>query len=217
LKGLHRNMLRRFDITTAKAWHRRRKGSVMVEFVFSLPLLGFVIAMIFFFGYAMMNQQHMKMAVRDAVWRDVRETGAPLAAELNSGFLNNKANASSITVTATNVWPASLETEYQNMQAKLSQAAALLSDSMIVDRFSKGMEYKISAEFPSSVGAWQRFTGAIPGQAARDGLEWRRGQAEWNESVQEQFLSRLDAVLGQIPAPGDELGKMMRQLYLSHW
>lgn len=195
----------------------RNRGAVLVEFVFCMPILGFVIAMIMFFGWSMMNQQHVKMAARHSAWRHVRGPSDTTGMEINSGFFNNRADANSLSISSSFGWPVELKTEYQNVQARMQPSTGQLVERMVMQTFPKGVQSAVSAEFPTDVPAWKRFTGSIDGATPREGVEWRRGQAEWNDPVKDQFLEVLDSRLDHIPEPGNGLGQMIRQLYLTRW
>jgi hypothetical protein len=57
---------------------RRRRGAAILEFLLVLPFLAFLLTLIFFFGWARTNQQHVEAAARYVSWRDLHngEAGA---------------------------------------------------------------------------------------------------------------------------------------------
>ena len=56
--------------------NHRRRGTALLEFVMSLPILLLVIAGIFFFGQVMRNQQRMRVADRYVSWRHLHNNQA---------------------------------------------------------------------------------------------------------------------------------------------
>ncbi|MHC4983662.1 MAG: TadE family protein, partial [Planctomycetota bacterium] len=68
----------------------------MIEFVLCIPLLAFVIMVIFFFGWAMSNQQQVKISGRYAAWGEVRGKGLASPQRLNSMFFSKEAGSVSV-------------------------------------------------------------------------------------------------------------------------
>jgi hypothetical protein len=56
--------------------NHRRRGTALLEFVMSLPILLLVIAGIFFFGQVMRNQQRLRVADRYVSWRHLHNSQA---------------------------------------------------------------------------------------------------------------------------------------------
>src|ERR1035437_8384081 len=75
---------------------RRRRGAVIMEFVFCLPVPAFLLGLIFFFGWSMMNHRQVKVAARYTAWRNVRQTPDVTGVELNQNFFGDKSDAVSI-------------------------------------------------------------------------------------------------------------------------
>lgn len=179
-----------------------------------LPFMGMLLALIFFFGWALRNQQHVKVSDRYWSWRRVRAGGAASASELNGKFFGR--TASGVTL-RTDRGPDETLGDYVDRVSEASRPAGVLADETVLDTFPRGRGVDVSAEFPTDVGVWRWFTGAIHHRHVRDGVEWRRGQARCENAVRDQFLGDLDERLDNVPAPGRNMGKTFRQLYLARW
>lgn len=190
-----------------------RRGAVIIEFVFCLPLLGGLMALIFFFGWSLMNQQHVKAAARYSAWKHVYG-GDPAGLDVNKVFFRDKAKSLGIHYSGGS--DQTLQDYVAEVSASDSQAGAL-ARKLALETFPKGSQANVSAEFKTDVRLWQQFQGSIQSQRGRDGVEWRRGQAELMEPLKDQFLDQLDSTLKNIPGSGRHLGQMVRQLYLAYW
>jgi len=178
----------------------------------AIPLLAMVIALTFFVGFAMTNQQRVKASARYLPWRYVQAGEGLSADELNAMFFNERAENIGV------VHGSGPDETLREIVARAnweSASAGDLIDLCVSNYWPQGSSASISAEFVSSVEAWRRFTGAIRGGHARDGVEWRRGQVSYLQPIRDQFLMNLDAVvLGIDDAP---LRESLRQLYLQRW
>jgi len=186
----------------------------MVEFVMCIPLLALVLGLTFFFGWAMSNQQHVRISDRYTVWRMLRERSRPTAEELNETFFANRGRQVNLDTWR---WHSDTLDYFVDATDHYDRRAGSLADDMILHRFSHGMTAQVHGEFPSDVSLWQRFTGAIRSRHSRQGLEWRCQQARSESAVAEEFLRLLDVMLDTTPAPADRLAQMFRRLYLAHW
>ncbi|MCY2930719.1 MAG: hypothetical protein NTV86_14715 [Planctomycetota bacterium] len=84
-----------------------------------------------------------------------------------------------------------------------------------VNSWPQGASDSATAGFPSDVGMWKWFPGDIRQQHCREGLEWRRGQVSYLETIRDQFLMNLHhAVLG---LPDATLQNNLKALYLQQW
>ncbi len=187
----------------------------MIEFIFILPFLAMILALIFFFGFAMMNQQEVKVSARHGAWRHIRGPSDLDGLGINNNFFNGRA-AMPIAVTITDTHPDGMDRFVQQSGA-YGQGGQLLADYMVHHSFPLGVWYQVSATFPTTVGAWNKFQGSIQGIAARDGVEWRYRQAYFNEAVMQNYLTDVDSMLTGIPAPGNGMGAMLRNLYSAPW
>lgn len=195
-----------------------------------LPILGGIIALTLFFGWAMTNQQHVKAAARYSAWRLVYgnwyipgqvdpndpNNADPNHAGLNELFFQNRADGIGLD------GGSGPTDEFEQLAAKAAEQSAPAGDyarKLVLDTFPHAQRAVVSARFPSDVAAWQRFQGAIQSAPShvRDGVEWRRRQADCRQAVREQFLLPLDDALLSVPSPGDGLGDMIRDLYLHGW
>ena len=186
----------------------------MAELAMCIPLIAFIIAMTFFFGFSMANQQHVRISDRYAAWRRVLTGTMASDEQLNEMFFADRAGE---VQTDTDTGPVETLEDLVAEAGDVSEPAHLLAERCVLERWPRGRRVKVQADFPSSVGAWRRFTGAIRSRHVRDGVQWRRGQASCDYVVCDEFLSPLDDVLAGVSAPGDGLAEMMRQLYSNGW
>lgn len=210
----------------------RRRGTAMIEFVFCVPLLALVLALTFFFGYLMKNQQAIKAADRYATWRDVYNPN-PTPSDVNNLLFAGRAVNMQVyqrwdvgDPTPAGYTPGLTLDEWVTASTAVSPEAGSFAQSTIHDRFPHHYGKAVVAEFPSTVGAWQQFNGPVSSHQidgdvmlghAREGVEWRRTQAGISETIREQYLQTLDAVLLGIPSPGDGMAQMIRRLYVNGW
>jgi len=193
---------------------RLRPGAALVEFALAIPLLVGVLGLTFFFGWAMKNQHQVWAADRYACWRQVRTGQTPPDWQINQMYFANKAINMS-----TNRDAGDTQTE-QDFAADVSAsdgAAGELATQLAVRQFPGGLSVHVQGEFPTSVGLWQQYTGAIRSRHARQGVEWRRQQAGCESAVADQQLTSVDGALMATPAPADGLARFLRTLYLQRW
>lgn len=177
----------------------------------AIPLLALVVGATFFFGFAMTNQQHVKVADRYAAWAAVRRADS---SDLNGKFFADRArNVQHHAHDSTD------ETRRQYAEAvnAFYAPAGPMTAVAVTENWPRGRADRVSAEFPSSVGLWQQFTGAIEHSHHRDGSEWVRGQADLDELLAQEFLVGLDGNLQNIGPAGQRLGTILRNLYRSRW
>jgi len=216
---------------------RSRRGTSLIELVLCIPLLAGVLALTMFFGWAMMNQQNVKSAARYVAWRHLYG-GWPQHNPLNPAAVfdpcdpNNgddryhpwlnamffQGRADHIGVGGRGAGTG----EYEALAAaagKYGAAPGQFADGLLLPptHFDYTRGGSVSAHFPSSFALWQKYTGSISGWHVRDGVEWRRGQADCRDDVRDQFLPTLDAGLLGLPVPADDMGRMVRGLYNGGW
>lgn len=186
-----------------------RRGAVIIEFVLCVPILAFILALIFFFGWSMMNQQHVKVAARYAAWAPVRG-GYTAPDQLNRDFFSDKADP---------VTDSADDGPHDTLRLYCDKAGVSLplAVELVLQRAPAGRHAYVSARFPSEVNVWNRFEGSIHGDRARDGVEWRRNQAAIDDALRELYLMELDRTLEDVPAPGDGLSLVFRRLYMTIW
>lgn len=193
---------------------RRRCGAAMVEFVMVIPLLATVLALTFWFGWSMVNQQHVRMADRYAVWRVLSQTGMPSNQQINEGLLASKGTDIH---TTSDSGPATVLQSYVDIASSQGDAAGTLANELVLARFPRGLRIELRAEFPSNVRLWQRFNGPIAGRHVRDGVQWRRSEVRCESALNEMFLSRLNEMLTTLPPQSQNFGAAFRDLYLGGW
>lgn len=192
---------------------------MLIEFVMCIPLLAIIIAAIFFMGWAMMNQQHVRVSDRYATWRNLygwqsyrSEAGQPLTPPkiLNLLFFRDKATSVGI--------GGSGGVDPDSIPAMVAAAGAYgadpgnLADGSVQKRFPHGRGASISASFKPTIGAWKSLSGAIVSRHYREGVEWRRGQVSYLEIIRDLFMADLDQA-----AQGCQLRDEIRALYLKRW
>lgn len=192
----------------------RRRGAAMVEFVACIPLLGVVLALTFFFGWAMNNQQHVWIADRYAAWRSVRGGAMATEGELNAAFFRNIARDVHVSGDG---GPSGTRRDFADAVASVNQPAGDLAAATVADHYPNGRRVWVSADFPPNVGAARHFSGVISHRFSRAGVEWRWPQVRCEVEVTDQFLPALDNLLAGMPAPADHLARMFRSLYRNGW
>jgi hypothetical protein len=193
---------------------RRRRGAALIEFVFSLPLYVLVLALTFFFGYAMMNQQRVRTADRYAVWRDVHRAGSSDANAIEPRFFGEQAGDVNVHGRS---GPHETRRDLSDVASSYSVEAGEFSEEMIVHRFPHGKWKRVSATFPTEVPLWRMFTGAIRNHHTRDGVEWRLRQASVSSTIRDSYLLELMDSLENINAPGDSLAHEIQSIIRHGW
>jgi hypothetical protein len=181
-----------------------------------IPFIALIVGLTFFFGRALTNKQHVTGASRYAAWHDVmRRPSVVTAAELDDMFFAGRARGEDIVNT-----PGTTRT-LQDLVSEAGthgQAAYQLADRCAFDYFPHGRAANVSAEFASTVGLWQRLSGAIHARCARDGVPWRRDDRVYCEpALRDEFLPQLDQTLQNVAPPAEPLAETLRRLYLQRW
>ena len=198
---------------------RQRRGAVLIEFVMCIPLLGLVTAAIFFFGWAMMNQQHVRVSDRYATWRSLygwqeykSEDGNSLHPHeiLDLLFFRDKATSVGIGGYG-GVDPDSIPGMVEAAGTYGAHPENVARES-VQNKFPHGRVANVSAGFKPILRIWQRLSGAIRSRHYREGVEWRRGQVSYLEVIRDLFMSELDEA-----ARGCQLSDEIRALYLKRW
>ena len=194
---------------------RRRRGTAIIEFAMSIPLMATVLAAIFFFGWGMQSQQRVKIAGRYASWRRVK-TGqwTPANESLDSILFDGRTSDHSIDG---GNGPSESLTLVVSAAGDVSPDAGDLAQRTISDRWPRGQRAHVSAEFTPKLDSFRRLTGAIHDTHVRDGRVWRRHQASNLTAVRDQFLLEFDELMDSCPSPGDSLAGEIQRLYLGGW
>lgn len=192
---------------------RLRRGAVLIEFILLVPLIGLIIGLTFFFGYAMRNQQRVKVAARYHVWRHLeRHHNDEPIPEYGEVFYYN------LTYGGTHGWghgPTESLEDLVEATEDYHEDASDLAEDLVMDHFPRGRAGGASAEFPTRINMWQRFRGAMHGRHVRDGLTWRRGHTPYLEPIRDLFLQELDDEIMAIDHP--QLRENIRAMYLKQW
>jgi hypothetical protein len=215
-------MIKRITTGRKAAGQVRRRGNVMIEFVAIIPLLGAVMGFTFFFGWAMVNQQHVKIADRFQTWRNVRAGSRVGAGTLNErifqGYLDEDAyHQNSGTYTSETVKTLQGLVEAADVQSPNASAFAY---TMVMERSPRGSWTTVFGRFPNEIGIFQQvenYNGAIKHTHMRDGVEWRWRQVWCEPVLRDEFLSELDSTLQGVNSPGDGLAHMAQSLYMIRW
>jgi len=191
-----------------------RRGTAMVEFVLTVPLLATVLGLTFFFGWVMMHKHQVVVADRYAAWSRVEAGAWPGTDDLNIRCFAR---------TADGVYLDTLEgvTETVHDLVGLSAArgprAGVLADRLLDERFPGGQRAQVGASWNASQPLWQQFVGRIKHQHGREGITWRRDEVSpWN-TLRDEYYSDMDTSLENIRDPARNMGQMIRGLYLAHW
>jgi hypothetical protein len=193
-----------------------RKGTMVLEMLMVIPLLGLIVVLIFFWGWAMVNQQSVRVSDRYAAWENADSLGTSNIA-INQDFMGN---------TAVNVALLPNGGQSQTVQDFATQtrdnygpAAGNVADDLITHA-PGGCQDFVSAEFPSDVALMQKFQGPIKDTYGREGVEWRRIQLNEVPTIQKLYLTQdggVDTTLNSIGGQGAGMAQMIRGLYLNGW
>jgi hypothetical protein len=193
-----------------------RKGTMVLEMLMVIPLLSLIVVLIFFWGWAMVNQQSVRISDRYAAWENAYAKPISTGA-INQDFMGN---------TAFKLLVANDGGKNQTVQDFATQtrdnygpAAGNFADDLIT-YVPGGCQDFVSAEFPSDVTLMQRFQGAIKDTYGREGVEWRRNQLNEVSTIQKLYLTQdggVDTTLNSIGGQGGPMAQMIRNLYLGGW
>jgi len=219
----------------------------MVEFVLCVPLLAMLIAGMFFFGWALRNQQKTKLAARYTAWRDVHNAGAradassqayllygdPDEEDQREDFLEDYAGDNVTTPTAELLVRYFLGRKSQNVgldispsltdaqgllaQEPGSEDANALAEQTAAGEFPSQLAGDVSAEFQADMKIWQRF-------ASSGGLRAKHFRDDvtwrrWQVTTRDAIQDLFLADLDQAvqTLPEEELRKSIENLYLRDW
>ena len=201
--------------------HHRRRGSALVEVAMSIPLIGFILGMTFFFGRSLVNQQHVKISDRYSSWRTAMTKAEVSSGQLKARFFARRASNVEL---ETGTGPTGTLESFVEGIGLTSQAAQLLADRLVRDELPYGQSAHVAAEFPSDVGLWNtlKLTGAIHSRHAREGSSWHYYDVSYDNILVEEYLISLDTELSSLlndpnNAAAGGLVTAVRDLYLADW
>jgi len=177
----------------------------------AIPLLAMILGLTWWVGWAMTNQQRVKASDRYTAWR-TNYGGGVTNDSLNTDFFQLKANPNTMDISHGSGANTTV-TDYVNAAAQVSQGAAGLADRGPRQRYPQGHWVSVSAEFPTSIGLWNRYQGNIKSSHSRDGVEWRYHQASLIVPVIDQYLPTIEAAMIGVHAPADGMAMMVQGLY----
>jgi len=193
----------------------RRRGTAIVEFAVTIPLLGLVLLGTFFFGWSLTNQQHVRASARYVAWRYMRTLKPVPVDQVNAAFFYSRTKEPPGIGLSSG--PTDTLNEYVDSAGQVSKPAGDLAHTAVITKWPYGVSVTASAEFNTTLKAYERFKGAIYSKHARDGVEWRCGHASIDGAITDAFLEPLDSVLSALPAPADGLADIFQNLYTTPW
>jgi hypothetical protein len=186
----------------------------MTEFVLVLPLLAGIIALTFFFGWAMMHKEQVVMASRYSAWHRVDSGIWPTEEKINEVCFNDRANK---VVLGTGPGVGDTARDLVAQTAGFGGNTELLADATVVQRFPGGHDAHVAANFDNTRAIWNKLGGDIHSQHAREGITWRRDEVGCWGVLRDIFYPDMDAQLERIAPPANGMAQMVRGLYLTHW
>ena len=217
----------------------RRRGTVMIEFMMVIPLLAVILGYTFFFGWAMVNQQHVKIVDRFQTWRKVRVRSTVGAKTLNEqifqGHLDEdtyhqdseKSVRDDDTFQTFNDlvdWVRDAQDKPEDGEDGLDMVKELLGteeEKEEAGKAERGRRITVHGKFPSEIGIFQSvedYQGAIKHAHMRDGREWRWRQLRCEEVIKDVFLIDLDDELEDLfNTDSKGLAETAQDLYLKKW
>ena len=193
-----------------------RKGTALLEFVMSLPLLAMVIVGTFFFGWAMRNHQRVRIASRHVTWSHVYESArTPNSADVNDLFFDMRGEGTYIE--GEGFAGNALEDYVQAVRNRDEDAGRVVEEMINEADPPEARREMVESNFVTSNDLWQRLAdGEIRMEHHRAGRTWRR--PEWSPLstvTTETLLEECDAMSD---APQDsKVESALRLLYEGGW
>jgi hypothetical protein len=189
----------------------------MIEFVLSLPLLGTIVAVTAFFGWAMMHKHQVTVADRYASWHRVEAGQWPSEAHVDHVSFNDRASSVDIgggrRVTETGL-------ELVDKAGEQGGRPEALAEEVVLNRFQQshgGRTVRLSARFSHDMEIFAKTSGPISHRHGREGHTWRCREVRCWQSLRDVFYNDMDARLEAVAPPADKMAQMIRGLYLAHW
>lgn len=224
-----------------------RRGTAMVEFVMCIPLLALLIAGMFFLGWAMRNQQKVKISNRYAAWRDVHNAkartdassyaytlyGEPGQERQREEFLEDYTQGNVIEPTVDRLIDMFLgsrsdnvraeatagpaETQQQLLEAIRSPDAEGLAERTVAGDFPGSVSVHVASEFRSDMELWEYF--ARSGGLGASHVRDGVQWRRWQTSTLEAIQEQFFSELDQAVGtiPNPTLQNNMRSLYRRNW
>ena len=225
----------------------RSRGTAMVEFVMCIPLLALLISGMFFFGWAMRNQQKVKVSDRYAVWRAVHNANAEadassyaytLYGEPDQGaqrdqFIQDFIDENVIDPTTDiliaqflggradnaqlNVGSGPAETQQQLVDAVSGSDAERLADRTIAGNFPGSVMAEVSSDFLTDMELWEYF--ARNGGMKSSHVRDGVQWRRWQTSTEDAVRDVFLTELDQAvrTVPDATLQENLRSLYERNW
>ncbi len=184
----------------------------MIEMVLVLPVVLLLMALTFFFGWAMDNQQRVITSARYASWKAVYQRHGVSGERLDEAFYQGRDATPGADYSG---GPDGTRADYVDEAYRASAEAGDVVDHL-VGRLPRGSVARVRASFATSHGVWSRFGGAIRRAHGRDGVAWRRSQVSLVPTMREGCVRPLDDALDGVEAPGDDLAEQVRRLYSAY-
>ena len=169
----------------------------------------------------MTNQQRVKAAAHYTAWRSV-QPGGPSVTGLGGAKLALEpvefARKGEVRQFSRDAGPAAATiSELVDAAMLVSSDAAAVADRGPRARFPRGSFVRLSGEFPTSVGLWNRYQGDIRSRAGRDGLPWRRSEAGLGNTMVDLCFPAMESRMTGVQPPGDGMATVVRDLYTGGW
>jgi len=196
---------------------RQSRGTALVEAVLAIPMLAGLLLLIWWAGWMMNHQMRVRAAANYEAWRGAYGGDAESVEKIEFASKGTVRERQHVGGTG-RTWET--RNEFVALAAGVSAQAAELADRGPRQMFPRGHWVTLSADFPTTVGLWnsmQRSLGDLQGRAGREGLTWRRSEASMRTPVVEMYLSELETLMEGVPEPGDDMAKMVRELYRWGW
>lgn len=212
----------------------RSRGTAMTEMILVLPVLMLVLALVFYFGRAMVRVQRAVVMDRYETWRRVADAPGPLAfdgddqnRQLNTAFFAG--NASSIHGSVSDHLSREPSEALYEASAKYSSDTSLLVEQSH-DSFVNGMTVRFNTHHQETIPLWAALNRSINHSHTRIQNDWRFVNG-WDHQgpdakpagngpsmlpeVRDVFLLGLDDSLQAFQSnSGNHLAGSVRRLYL---
>lgn len=154
----------------------RRRGTAMMEMIFSLLLITLILSLLFFFGRGVVRVQRSQVVDRYEAWREVAHSWGPSSnnhlggPQLNDTFFGG--NASSVSQSTTSFFPRDarddLIDEAQAFSNETSEVVELSHDD-----FVKGRSVRMVTRHDESHPLWNQFDKSAAHRHTRIEHEWK--------------------------------------------
>lgn len=191
----------------------RARGTAMVEFCLTAPLLAAVLILIFFCGWSFSRLQRVGAAARFG--SDARAEGLDEDAEtIEETFFDEMGIESLNTSTG---GAEGVVTDFVDEAGLHSPwAAAILEDQWSHGRRG-GFRFRVTGDFPTDLRTYEQLGTQLSRMAGRTDHPWQYRRLQLSRSLERTFLTEWVDLLEMMPSPADHLAMDFYWAWRSGW